>query len=247
MGVGMPEYLLLFRKNPSSSDKSYSDTPVVKNKPDCVDDEGNVMPWKKGATEVVGTGYSRGRWQIDAHGFARSSGDRFLTPDELANIPHEAMFKAYRKFSMENTYDFEHHVHLNESLGIKGKLPTTFMLLQPQSWHPDVYTDITRMLTLNTSQSARNKEMHLCPMQFDLADRVIAQFSEKGDVVFDPFMGLGTVPQRAVLQGRYGIGTELSAPYFSDAVGYLAAAEKEQTMPSLFDFEELDAEELEAA
>ena len=247
MGVGMPEYLLLFRKNPSSSDKSYSDTPVVKNKPDCVDDEGNVMPWKKGATEVVGTGYSRGRWQIDAHGFARSSGDRFLTPDELANIPHEAMFKAYRKFSMENTYDFEHHVHLNESLGIKGKLPTTFMLLQPQSWHPDVYTDITRMLTLNTSQSARNKEMHLCPMQFDLADRVIAQFSEKGDVVFDPFMGLGTVPQRAVLQGRYGMGTELSAPYFSDAVGYLAAAEKQQTMPSLFDFEELDAEELEAA
>jgi hypothetical protein len=240
MGVGMPEYLLLFRKPPTSTEKSYSDEPVVKNKPDCIED-GQVIPWKKNADEVIGTGYSRGRWQIDAHGFARSSGDRFLTPDELASIPHEAMFKAYRKFSLENVYDFEHHVHLNESLGIKGMLPTSFMLLQPQSWHPDVWTDITRMLTLNTSQSQKNQAMHLCPMQFDLADRVIEQFSMKGEVVFDPFGGLMTVPYRAILKGRYGMATELSAPYFADGVGYLAAAEREMSMPSLFDFEELAA------
>jgi len=238
MGVGMPEYLLLFRKPPTSNEKSYSDEPVVKAKPDCIDADGNVTPWKKGGDEVIGTGYSRGRWQIDAHGFTRSNGDRFMTPDELAALPHEAMFKAYRKFSLENVYDFEHHVNLNESLGIKGQLPTSFMLLQPQSWHPDVYTDITRMLTLNTSQSARNKEMHLCPMQFDLADRVIEQFSNKGDVVFDPFGGLMTVPYRAILKGRYGMATELSASYFSDGVGYLAAAEREMDMPSLFDFAE---------
>ena len=220
MGVGMPEYLLLFRKPPTSTEKSYADHPVVKSKAD----------------------YTRGRWQIDAHGFSRSNGNRFMTPEELAKIPHEAMFKAYRKFSLENVYDFEHHVSLNDGLALEGQLPVTFMLLQPQSWHPDVYTDITRMLTLNTSQSARNKEMHLCPMQFDLADRVIEQFSEKGDVVFDPFGGLMTVPYRAILKGRYGMATELSASYFTDGVGYLAAAEKEQSMPSLFDFEEIEAE-----
>jgi len=223
MGVGMPEYLLLFRKPPTSTEKSYADTPVVKSK----------------------SAYTRGRWQIDAHGFARSNGNRFMTPEELAKLPHEAMFKAYRKFSMDNIYDFEHHVGLNDGLAEAGQLPVTFMLLQPQSWHPDVYTDITRMLTLNTSQSARNKEMHLCPMQFDLADRVIEQFSEKNDVVFDPFGGLMTVPYRAILKGRYGIATELSATYFADGVGYLAAAEREMSMPSLFDFEE--TQELEAA
>lgn len=222
MGVGMPEYLLLFRKPPTSTEKSYADHPVVKSKAD----------------------YTRGRWQIDAHGFSRSNGNRFMTPEELAKIPHEAMFKAYRKFSLENVYDFEHHVSLNDGLALEGQLPVTFMLLQPQSWHPDVYTDITRMLTLNTSQSARNKEMHLCPMQFDLADRVIEQFSEKGDVVFDPFGGLMTVPYRAILKGRYGMATELSASYFTDGVGYLAAAEKEQSMPSLFDFEAIEAEML---
>lgn len=223
MGVGMPEYLLLFRKPPTSNEKSYADEPVVKSKAE----------------------YTRGRWQIDAHGFARSNGNRLLTPEELAKIPHEAMFKAYRKFSLENIYDFEHHVGLNDGLALEGMLPVTFMLLQPQSWHPDVYTDITRMLTLNTSQSARNKEMHLCPMQFDLADRVIEQFSEKGDVVFDPFGGLMTVPYRAIKAGRYGMATELSASYFSDGVGYLAAAEREMSIPGLFDFE--PGLELEAA
>ena len=225
MGVGMPEYLLLFRKPPTSNEKSYADEPVVKSKQD----------------------YTRGRWQIDAHGFARSNGNRFMTPDELSKLPHDVMFKAYRKFSLENIYDFEHHVSLNDGLAEVGQLPVTFMLLQPQSWHPDVYTDITRMLTLNTSQSARNKEMHLCPMQFDLADRVIEQFSNKGDVVFDPFGGLMTVPYRAVLKGRYGMATELSASYFSDGVGYLAAAEREMSMPSLFDMLEIEHQEALAA
>ena len=223
MGVGMPEYLLLFRKPPTSTEKSYADEPVVKSK----------------------AKYTRGRWQIDAHGFARSNGDRFLTPEELAKLPHEQMFKAYREFSLHNLYDFEHHVSLNDGLAEAGQLPVTFMLLQPQSWHPDVYTDITRMLTLNTAQSQRNKEMHLCPMQFDLADRVIAQFSNPGDVVFDPFGGLGTVPYRAIKAGRYGYMTELSASYFADAVGYLAAMEREMAIPTLFDF--ADAAELEAA
>ena len=36
-----------------------------------------------------------------------------------------------------------------------------------------------------------------CPMQFDIADRVINQFSQPGEVVFDPFVGIGTVVQRA--------------------------------------------------
>ena len=73
------------------------------------------------------------------------------------------------------------------------------MLLQPQSWHPDVYTDITRMLTLNTAQSQRNKEMHLCPMQFDIAERLINRFTMKGETVLDPFVGSGTVLVEAAL------------------------------------------------
>lgn len=230
MGVGMPEYLLIFRKPPTDTKRSYADNPVVKLK-------------RK---------YSRSRWQIDAHGFARSNGDRLLTPEELRDLPHATIFKLFRKYALENVYDFEHHVHLGEALerwsvdrGLcrceppekcrHGRLPVTFMLLQPPSWHPDVWTDITRMMTLNAAQSAKGREMHLCPMQFDLADRVITQYSMEGETVLDPFGGLMTVPYRAVRLKRKAIGIELNRSYVLDGAKYCEAAEREAAMPSLFD------------
>ena len=125
----------------------------------------------------------------------------------------------------------------------ESALPNKFMLLQPQSWHPDVWTDITRMLSLNSAQSAAGREMNLCPMQFDLADRAIAQFSMKGETVFDPFGGLGTVPLRAIKMGRKGLSCELSPSYFRDACFYCEAMERKMATPSLFDLLESAEEE----
>ena len=279
MGFGMPEYLLLFRKPPTDTSNGYADVPVEKSKQE----------------------YSRSRWQIDAHGFARSGGDRLLTSQELCVLPHERIFKWFRGHSLSNVYDFEQHVALSETLercpdcghihtgqkvcgrilsvshpacdfplpeGVTsieitrrddgngqisctcpkpgGRLPVTFMLLQPQSWHPDVWTDITRMLSLNSSQSAHGREMHLCPMQFDLADRVIAQFTMRGETVLDPFGGLMTVPYRAIKLGRKAIGIELAPGYFADGVAYCEAAEKQIEIPTLFDLG-MEAEEVEEA
>lgn len=236
MGVGMPEYLLIFRKPPTESTNSYADEPVVKHKPESLDVEGNRIKFDRNkpmAFPVNPARYSRSRWQIDAHGFTRSSGNRLLLPEELEKMSHAQIFRMFRDYSLESVYDFEHHVRIGESMEAKGTLPVTFMLLQPQSWHPDVYTDITRMLTLNGAQSAKGREMHLCPMQLDLADRAISQWTNPGELVFDPFSGLGTVAQRAVLQGRRGLGVELSHRYFLDACGYLQAAEQKIAMPDL--------------
>jgi hypothetical protein len=77
--------------------------------------------------------------------------------------------------------------------------------------------------------------MHICPLQFDIADRVINQFSMKGEVVYDPFAGLATVPMRAVLMGRRGLGVELSEDYFSDGCLYMKHADLQQATPTLFD------------
>jgi DNA modification methylase len=238
MGVGMPEYLLIFRKPPSDTSNSYADKPVVKLKPFSLDADGNMIPFDREKPMVVGTGYSRSRWQVDAHGFTRSSGNRLLTPDELQGRTHADIFKMFKKHSLENVYDFEHHVRIGEALEETGRLPVTFMLLQPQSWSDDVWTDVTRMLTLNGAQSAKGKEMHLCPMQFDIADRAINQFSMPGETVLDPFGGLMTVPYRAVLAGRHGYGMELNPSYFTDGATYCKAAEREMSMPSLFDIED---------
>ncbi len=215
MGVGMPEYLLLFRKPQTNTMAAYADEPVVKSKQK----------------------YSRSRWQIDAHGFARSNGNRFLDPVQIKGLKHDQIFQTFKEWTEKNIYDFEHHVTIGEELEATGKLPTSFMLLQPQSWSDEVWTDITRMLTLNGSQWSKGKEMHLCPMQFDLADRVIEQMSNPGDTVLDPFGGLMTVPYRAILKGRKAIAFELSHPYFLDGCQYCKAAEMQMNVPTLFDLE----------
>jgi DNA modification methylase len=221
MGVGMPEYLLLFRKPPTDTSNSYADEPVIKD---------------KGA-------YSRSRWQIDAHGFTRSNGNRPIRPEDLEGLTHSQIFQLFKKWSESNIYDFEQHVKIGEHLEEKGKLPVTFMLLQPQSWADDVWTDVTRMLTLNGAQSAAGREMHLCPMQFDIADRCITQFTMKGETVYDPFGGLMSVPYRALHMGRKGIGVELNPRYFFDGVNYLQAKERDLASPDLFALLEIEAEE----
>lgn len=220
MGVGMPEYLLLFRKPPTDRTTAYADIPVVKSKKD----------------------YSLSKWQVDAHGFTRSNGDRYIKPEEFAQLTdHKKMFKVFRDISLNEIYDFEYHVAVGDALAAVGKLPTDFMLLQPQSWSEEVWTDITRMRTFNGAQSAKGKEMHLCPMQIDLGKRVIVQMSNPGDKVLDPFGGLMTVPALAVEEGRYGIGFELSHNYFLDGAVYCKAAEQKRKLPTLFDLIEQSA------
>lgn len=237
MGVGMPEYLLIFRKPPSDTNNAYADIPVLKNKPLQKTADGTTRKYIAKTKEpiVPGTGYSRARWQLDAHGFERSSGNRHLVPEEIIAMEHDKIFKIFRDYSKGEVYDFEHHVAIGEALEAKGLLPAGFMLLQPQSWSPEVWTDITRMLTLNGSQWSKGKEMHICPMQFDIADRVIHQMSNEGDIVLDPFGGLMTVPFRAILQNRIGVGFELNPTYFLDGVSYCKAAEAKINTPTLFD------------
>lgn len=243
MGVGMPEYLLLFRKPPTDRSNGYADEPVVKEKPLC-DDGGQPAPfdsrtnWRK---PIPGTGYSRGRWQLDAHGFWRSSGERLLSSDELSSLPHRLLYRFWKDRSQEAVYDYEGHVRVTEELDYLQRLPAGFMLLPPHSSHPDVWTDVARMRTLNGSQWSKGKQLHLCPLQFDIVDRVIRQMSMPGETVFDPFSGLGTVVLRALLLGRRGLGVELSPSYHTDAVSYLRAAERDLQTPTLFDL--LDEED----
>ena len=113
------------------------------------------------------------------------------------------------------------------------------MVVAPGSWNTlEVWDDINRMKTLNTTQSRRRAQLHVCPLQIEIVERIINRYSNKGDVVLDPFGGLMTVPMTAVKMERYGYGIELNHDYFRDGVGYLQAAENEVDAPTLFDFME---------
>lgn len=237
MSCGMPEYLLLFRKTPTDTTNAYADEPVTKRKPDVMID-GQRQAWKRGEQEIVGDGYSRARWQTDAHALWRSGGNRMLTPEELETLDHDVIFRWFRDYHLANLYDYEHHVRIGETMQVFGRLPSDFMLLQPPSWMDDVWTDIARMRTLNMLQQQKGKEQHLCPMQFDIADRVIERFTNRGDTIYDPFGGIMSVPYRAILKGRKAEACELSTRYFMDGAHYLQAAEREMNMPTLFDLDD---------
>ena len=213
MGVGCPEYVLLFRKLPSDTSKAYADTPVKKSKED----------------------YTRARWQIDAHAYWKSSGDRLITKEEVMNAPIKKLQKVYSKYCKEHVYSYEEHIALAEKLDTEGKLPATFMVLAPSSWNEQVWDDINRMRTLNSEQKRRDLQMHVCPLQLDIVERLIERYSNKGDVILDPFGGIGTVPMTAIKKGRYGIAVELNSDYFRDGVAYCKAAEESIDAPTLFD------------
>lgn len=237
MGAGIPEKILLFRKPPSDLSNGYADTPVVKPRPDYMDSEGHPVSYETpGKIPVPGTGYSRGRWQMDAHHLRRAGGDRLMATEEWASWDRlDEVYRLWRDFNMHEVYDFEQHVRIGEDLDVMGKLPPTFMLLPPHSWHPDVWTDVAQMLSMNTLQSQAGAEKHLCPMPFDIADRLIVQRSMPGELVFDPFGGLGTVPYRALKLGRRGACVELNADYFLAACKYVEAMAREKAVPTLFD------------
>lgn len=219
MGVGCPEYVLLFRKLPTDTSTAYADVPVVKSKEE----------------------YTRAQWQIDAHGFWRDGGNRLLTKEEIMNMPVDRLQAVYRKFSRGNVYDYAEHVEMCKKLDAEGHLPATFMVMAPGSWNADVWDDINRMLTLNTTQSQRRQALHVCPLQFETVDRLINRYSNEGDLIFDPFGGVGTVPLRALKLGRKGMMTELNEGYFRDAVGYLHEEEDKRDVPTLFDLMDVGA------
>lgn len=213
MGIGCPEYVLLFRKLPSDTSRAYADLPVVKNKNE----------------------YSLARWQIDAHASWKSSGNSLLSYEDMKGTGIDKIRHLFRHYEREHIYNYEEHVSFAEELEAYGKLPKTFMAVDPVSKKPWIWDDVTRMRTLNTRQSQKKRQNHICPLQLDIVERLIERYSNKGELVFDPFGGIGTVPYCAVNLGRKGLSTELNYDYWKDSLSYLYEAEMEVSAPTLFD------------
>lgn len=220
MSVGLPEYVLLFRKSQTDRSNGYADFPVTKDKAD----------------------YTRARWQIDAHSHWNTSGDRLLTPEELVKFDLKSGMHQYKVQAARTRYDYAEHVRLCELYEQKGELPTSFMAFPPISTHPDVWCDITRMRTLNTNQGQAREQQHLCPLPFDIVDRLIYRYTNEGELVYDPFGGLMTVPYCAVKAGRRGKGVDLNELYFKYGARYCRDLEYKMSVPTLFDQLETETE-----
>ena len=105
-----------------------------------------------------------------------------------------------------------------------------------QKYASPVWMDIDYGNTLQGFRNGReeNDEKHICPLQLDTIERLIHLYSNKGDVVFTPFMGIGSEVFQAVKMDRKAIGFELKESYFDLAKSNVNIALAEKNQSQLF-------------
>jgi len=99
-----------------------------------------------------------------------------------------------------------------------------------QRYASPVWMDINQTRTLQYRGGRDEKdEQHISPLQLDVIERCIELWSNPGDVVLTPFLGIGSEVFGAVSAGRKGVGFELKPSYFRQAVRNIAELEKVKT------------------
>lgn len=169
-GVGLPEYLTIFRK----WDNIDADQHIpVNNK---TFDNFSLDTWQEWASPVY--------------------------RENLLNYEKKDLVSAILQMKAEN---------FMLRYGCNPDLPT--------DWYSDVWFDIRRTDVLNGQEgTAQGDEKHICPLQLEVIKRAILMWTNPGEVVFTPFLGIGSEPYEAVLLDRIGKGIELKDSYFDTAV-----------------------------
>lgn len=117
-----------------------------------------------------------------------------------------------------------------ESKGINTGDPVThtreeFPLDQWQEWASPVWMDTRQTKVLNARFKGPSDEKHICPMPLDLIERCLTLYSNPGDLILDPFNGIGSTGYQAVKMGRKYIGIELKPEYARQANKFMQEAE----------------------
>ena len=105
-----------------------------------------------------------------------------------------------------------------------------------QKYASPVWMDIDYSNTLNAAQGRDEKdEKHVCPLQLNTIERAITLWSNEGDTVLTPFLGIGSEVYQSIKMNRFGIGFELKESYFNEAVKNCKSAEMGKNQLTIFD------------
>ena len=167
----------------------------------------------------------------------------------VASADYLLMFRR----SGENPIPVEHPTGLQEYAG-ERQMPSD--LLKYKNWpgkqtenrfshwiwrqYASAFWDDVRLDRVLPYREARDEEdeKHVHPLQLDVIDRALVLWSNPGERVFTPFMGVGSEVYGAVSAGRFGIGAELKPSYYRQAVKNLAAVDTDKATPeTLFDLD----------
>lgn len=119
---------------------------------------------------------------------------------------------------------------------VKNLTKQNFPLSTWQKWASPVWMDIKRTDVLNGKEgTALGDEKHIAPLQLEVIHRLVNLYSNEGEVVFTPFLGIGSEVYKAVQNGRKGIGIELKDSYFETACKNVTNAMSKKLQLSLFE------------
>ena len=119
---------------------------------------------------------------------------------------------------------------------VKNLTKQNFPLSTWQRWASPVWMDIKRTDVLNGKEgTALGDEKHIAPLQLEVIHRLVNLYSNEGEVVFTPFLGIGSEIYKAVQNGRKGIGIELKDSYFETACKNITNAMSKKLQLSLFE------------
>lgn len=123
--------------------------------------------------------------------------------------------------------------HTNESYPV-----SLWQNVASPAWEitPPVWDDINQSNTLNRMFSDEESEKHIAPLQLDVIERIVNLYSNPDDIVFTPFMGIGSEVYQSVKMGRRAMGIELKEAYYEQAVQNMKSLEQEEAQTSIFDF-----------
>lgn len=106
-----------------------------------------------------------------------------------------------------------------------------------------VWYSIRESETLNATVARDNDdERHLAPLQLETIERCVRLWSNKKEMVLDPFNGIGSTGYVAIAHERHYVGVELKPSYFKSAVSNLREAERQAQSVDLFAFSNVQVE-----
>ena len=146
---------------------------------------------------------------------------------------HGLLWKQLRKDSSYSRQGIPDIMLIFRKWGEADKEPVThteedFPVKLWQKYASPVWFDINQTNVLNIGCAREDKDTkHICPLQLDVIERCIELWTNKNDVVFTPFLGIGSEIYQAVKMGRRGIGVELKQSYYEQAVENCEKAEQE--------------------
>jgi len=118
---------------------------------------------------------------------------------------------------------------------VKNLTKKNFPLDTWQKWASPVWMDIKRTDVLNNREGTdMGDEKHIAPLQLEVIHRLVNLYTNEGEVVFTPFLGIGSEIFKSVQNGRKGIGIELKDSYFDVACKNITKAMSEKLQLSIF-------------